>query len=566
MKKLRQLLLCLLAIMEVGLSLKAQEVTITLSPGYTWISCPITDTLDFAVAMGSFTPMQGDIIKSQHGVALYMNGRWRGNISQFYPGRGYMYKSNRTEPVTVVFGTPLPQTVVETSAPIDVTPTSAVIGGMVTLPEGNHVFQCGVCWDTVPNPNIDGNHTSTDMSIGSFSDTLDGLTPITFYHARTYMVTDYGLSYGSEVTFTTEQLPTYSVTVSPSSTDGGMATGSGIYEQGQICTVQAVVNEGYIFSKWTENGSVVSRSSNYTFTVNADRNLVANFVDSSNGVVPTGAIAGLFTINSNGDQVYFSQGNLQYIGSASTPYWRFADNQWDYLGTTTGQNTSSPNVDRDLFGWGTSGYHDSSDSYNVNCQPWYTSSSTVNSSYNYYGYGPSLNMASPNLTDSSANYDWGVYNPISNGGNTANQWRTLTKDEWQYIFNSRTTSSGARFAKAKVNNVNGIILLPDNWVASTYSLSCTNSSLASFSSNTISATQWTTLENAGAVFLPTSGYRNGTILYELESSGYYASASYSSSSRMYFVFINNSSFFANSNSYRCYGFSVRLVCPANYSL
>ena len=48
------------------------------------------------------------------------------------------------------------------------------------------------------------------------------------------------------------------------------------------------------------------------------------------GNAPQGAIDGLFTINSNGDQVYFSQGNLQY--QASTNTWRFATNQWDYVG------------------------------------------------------------------------------------------------------------------------------------------------------------------------------------------------------------------------------------------
>ena len=47
---------------------------------------------------------------------------------------------------------------------------------------------------------------------------------------------------------------------------------------------------------------------------------------------PIGAINGKFTINANGNQVYFSQGNLQYIGSAATPYWKFAEKQWDYLG------------------------------------------------------------------------------------------------------------------------------------------------------------------------------------------------------------------------------------------
>ena len=47
---------------------------------------------------------------------------------------------------------------------------------------------------------------------------------------------------------------------------------------------------------------------------------------------PAGALKGKFTVNSNGDQVRFSQGNLQYIGSASTPYWKFADKQWETLG------------------------------------------------------------------------------------------------------------------------------------------------------------------------------------------------------------------------------------------
>ena len=60
-----------------------------------------------------------------------------------------------------------------------------------------------------------------------------------------------------------------------------------------------------------------------------DREFVTDEGGSSN--VPEGAINGLFTINENGDQVYFSQGNLQY--QASTNTWRFAEHQWDYVGT-----------------------------------------------------------------------------------------------------------------------------------------------------------------------------------------------------------------------------------------
>lgn len=283
------------------------------------------------------------------------------------------------------------------------------------------------------------------------------------------------------------------------------------------------------------------------------------------GNAPTGAINGKFTINANGDQVFFSQGNLQYIGSAATPYWKFADNQWDILGTTTGQNSTNSNVDRDLFGWGTSGYHDSDDTYNVNYQPWSTSAEIVNYNYNFFGYGPSTNAASPDLTGSSANYDWGVYNAISNGGNQAGQWRTLTGDyngEWYYVFRTRDTSSGIRYAMAQVAGVNGVILLPDDWSPSTYSLSSTDT----FSSNTISASQWTTLENAGAVFLPAAGERGeGCNVYDHYSHGNYWSSSCGIGiGHACYVSFGSSSLTSlsfGSDGNRCTGRSIRLVCP-----
>ena len=286
-----------------------------------------------------------------------------------------------------------------------------------------------------------------------------------------------------------------------------------------------------------------------------------------------GAINGLFSV-SDTQQVYFSQGNLQYQASSNT--WRFAENQWDYVGTHTPTpenngfiggtviGSDNHNISStysgwiDLFGWGTSGYHDSSDPYNVNYQPWSTSWSTVNENYNYYGYGPSTNMSSPNLTGTSANYDWGIYNPISNGGNTSNQWRTLTQSEWTYVFFDRVTVSGIRYAKAKVNNVNGVILLPDNWSNSTYNLNDTNTDNASFNSNILTISEWATIEDTGAVFLPVEGYRSGNTVYCDGSYGYYWSASYSDNYGGCILYISDFILFAASSS-RPFGFSVRLV-------
>ena len=139
-------------------------------------------------------------------------------------------------------------------------------------------------------------------------------------------------------------------------------------------------------------------------------------------------------------------------------------------------------------------------------------------------------------------------------------WRTLTKEEWVYVFNTRSTSSGIRYAKACVNNVNGVILLPDDWSASYYSLSNTNSSGASYTDNTISASQWATLEQHGAVFLPAAGRRRGTSVYSVGSSGYYWSASYSYENSAYGVYFSDSNLSPEGWNYRDYGQSVRLVC------
>ena len=46
-------------------------------------------------------------------------------------------------------------------------------------------------------------------------------------------------------------------------------------------------------------------------------------------------LTSLFTVNEDGDQIIFSQGNLQY--QASTDTWQFAENQWDIVGIGYGQ-------------------------------------------------------------------------------------------------------------------------------------------------------------------------------------------------------------------------------------
>ena len=261
-----------------------------------------------------------------------------------------------------------------------------------------------------------------------------------------------------------------------------------------------------------------------------------------------GTLAGLFTINASGNQVRFSQGNLQAtttdLGSNWT--WSFAANQYDLIGNAAantrinGNGTVSDNGTVDLFGWSTG--------------------------VTYFGIHSSMGR-----DDYSGDFvDWGT-NAISNGGNTANQWRTLTKDEWEYLFNTRTAStvngtSNARFAKAYLfGNKHGIILFPDNYthpsdVTAPTGINATDAT--SYDGNKYTAEQWAKMEAAGAVFLPSAGFRGGSS-FTSTPHGYWSSTNYGDMGRAaYYLYFNPNNLSVTDMS-RYYGYSVRLVKDAN---
>jgi len=69
----------------------------------------------------------------------------------------------------------------------------------------------------------------------------------------------------------------YDITAVADSTQGTVS-GAGEYRIHRPCTLTAIPNEGYCFKNWTEDGEVVSTEAEYTFIVESDRTLVANFL------------------------------------------------------------------------------------------------------------------------------------------------------------------------------------------------------------------------------------------------------------------------------------------------
>lgn len=87
----------------------------------------------------------------------------------------------------------------------------------------------------------------------------------------------------------------YTVSVTANPTNGGTVSGGGTYNQGTSCIVHATANTGYSFVNWTENGNHVSTNANYTFTVNGNRNLVANFSQNTYTIQATAGANGIIT-------------------------------------------------------------------------------------------------------------------------------------------------------------------------------------------------------------------------------------------------------------------------------
>ena len=101
--------------------------------------------------------------------------------------------------------------------------------------------------------------------------------------AVTFNANGYGSLYDPHILNFTGNVPeNYTISASANPEEGGTIEGVGDYQEGQTCTLVATANEGYAFSNWTENGTVVSTHSTYVFSVTSERALIANFIVAGN--------------------------------------------------------------------------------------------------------------------------------------------------------------------------------------------------------------------------------------------------------------------------------------------
>ena len=443
-------------------------------PGWTWISVPSTETMDFATALGSFTPAVGDRIKSQWGIATYRgNGEWRGQLSEFYPGYGYMYYSTCPVPVTVTFNAQQPsqQIVVTTDTPQFITGNSAMGGGNVASNDGTYILVKGICWATHENPTTNEDSFVEDGSgVGSFSATMTGLNWSTTYYVRAYAVTPSGTVYGEQQSFTTRDgIPSLTTDSITSITAISATSGGNITDDGGL----NVTAHGVCWS--TSQNPTVSDSHTTDGTgTGSFTSSITNLEVSTTYYVR--AYATTIAGTGYGEEVSFSTqsssvGIYVDLGLPSGTLWATcnvgAEAPEDY-GDYFAWGDTQP---KDFYGWDTYQY---GGFYEGEWGEFYGKlTKYCNSSYfGYNGFTDNLTTLLPE--DDAATTNWG------------SDWRMPTKEEWQELYNNTTVTWTTQ------NGVNGRLF---------------------------------TASNGNSFFLPAAGYRYSSYLGSAGSYGYYWSSS-----------------------------------------
>ena len=309
---------------------------------------------------------------------------------------------------------------------------------------------------------------------------------------------------------------------------------------------------------------------------------------------------GTFSV-SDTKAVYFSKGNLQAttnnVGVSWT--WGFADHQYSFVG-----GSHSDPLGNDCTPTG--------NNYVTNQEPWITQNGTVDL-FGWVGTDFRSNKIT-GIAEYGICTDLGAsFAPVEFGGRVlmhewgsliGQNWFTLSIDEWAYLLSSRGTeghaacsslteegnSAVARYLKATVVGVSGLIIFPDDftWPADVEMKSDLvvwkdtapklNHSGIQYYRVTFTAEEWGKMEEAGCVFLPAAGYRDNNLVSDFSGvsdpsskgpKGRYWSSTGSDDNLWYSssaldidnenVFYQQSANHGNNNQ----GKSVRLAYPAN---
>ena len=308
---------------------------------------------------------------------------------------------------------------------------------------------------------------------------------------------------------------------------------SGKFYSGQKVVIHAAPNDKFRLYRWNDN----NRETRRTFTVvgEDDAEYSASFISSD-------LIPGLFTVNSDGKQVFFSKGNLWYgkLNGEDAATFHLESNQYE----------STPSTDKDRDETHISHFMWCDDAANARALSYNTEWNGINKSF-FAGKDFTVNGYS----------GWGVLTGGDNG-------------EWAYLLNTRKTIYGKdtdvenrRYAAVKVNGMAGLLIFPDDfssWPSGAGNEPQTfNTNSSNWNDRNYAVEQFTVLQNNGCVFLPAAGYRNGNKglarVFNVGNFGYYWSASPNSDILAFDLNFHSGLVNPSNDGLRNQTYSVRLV-------
>ena len=168
--------------------------------GFCWSLAPAPDLEgDSSVRLGQRTEAGDftyDITGLEQNTTYYLRA-YAVNEAGIGYGKDMVVKTDRELTVPLVV----------TNGAHTVTEYSAIVGGLVRDDGGSEITSYGVCWDTLPDPDIEGNHKAFSEGTGPYSTSINNLELSTRYYVRAFAINSTGLAYGNEVVFRTNDTP-----------------------------------------------------------------------------------------------------------------------------------------------------------------------------------------------------------------------------------------------------------------------------------------------------------------------------------------------------------------------
>ncbi len=390
---------------------------------------------------------------------------------------------------------------VTTSQVTNVTQTTATGGGNVTSDGGATVTERGICWSTSHNPTTSGSHATSGTGTGSYTVNMTGLTAGITYYVRAYAINSAGTSYGSEVSFTTQQavtIPTVTTSQVTNITQTSAKGGGNVTSDGGATVTERGICWSTSHNPTTSGSHAYNGIGTGSYTVNmtgltsGTTYFVRAYAVNSQGTAYSSEVS-FTTLSSGGSHEYVD------LGLPSGTKW-----------ATCNVGANAPEEYGDYFAWGETQPKDIYD--------WSTYQYCMGDQY----------MLTKYCTDASCGYNGFVDNLTTllaeDDAATANWgsgWRMPTDEECNELYQNTTVTLTTQ------NGVNGRLF---------------------------------TAANGNSLFLPAAGYRDGGSLGRTGDYGLFWSGSLytdNPSSAWFFYFISND--FGMNGDHRYYGQSVRPV-------